>query len=255
MVDPVGAPTFAQLFSPTKSPFHAISLFSLVCIYASSASELFSYSYGICIFILVLSLALAPFFQPNYDNRTYGLSFMYGRAAGIIGGLVAITILVSGSVANHIVVGGNGSTINQENLNKLSSDSPTFILIWRVALAHTLFWIMMLGFKTKTITKKGRAYNIIQFSLIESTIVIFLCAISTKIGYLDIQYDSYIIQKSLFSIVFSPLSFFIGSSSEYWEILYIVLTLWIFYSAINMFSFLSKVRLGWVRDHGDGEIN
>lgn len=240
LADPIGAPTFAQMFSPSKSPFYATALAAIVCLFAISQAPLAKYGVGIALFVLSLSTYIAPLFRPKQTYRDYNVSLLFARAAGLIGSLVCLSVLIVGS-------GVPGTAA------KLTTDSGVFESIWGIAAGQLLFMgiLFVCKIRPETGDDKLPRYNIVQFTLIQSIILIAMPVFA--VGHSD--YPTYdfrgMLEIGIIVVLSAPFQAFGNFDIDVQRVLYALMFLWISNFVLNLFILWPRLRPGWVGDHGD----
>jgi hypothetical protein len=244
MVDPIGVPTFAQMFSPSKSPYYAISLIALACITLIYKSPLADYGIGLVLFVLLSATVLAPFYRPRYTNRSYGLGLVFGRTAGIAGGLIAIGILISKS-----------SFAPPNGEDALLFNTVFFRVLWKLCIAHICVMGLLTFVRTGQTDDGQSRFNIMQFCVMQSILLCFLTVVGTGIpinSYGDV--DAVFLQSlttgvsTLAFCVFQP---FVFQTIDNNQLFCALLTLWTLSAAVNLLLLARVIRPGWVSDHGD----
>jgi len=244
MADPVGAPTFAQMFSPTKSPFHALGLAALVCLTVVVRAPLSDFATGFAVSVLMGAYFLAPFYQPSYTDRVYGLSLMYGRAAGLIGSLIAIAVLVTNST-----VPGSAET------QKLASDSPMFQLLRMGILVQAAGMALLFFMKTIDLHNQERRYNIIQFCLMQATLLVFIVLIAVGQNDFGRFGIGEVLRRGGSALTNSVAQIFHPVHISPASIVFGLILIWCVNGAVNTLLLIGSVEEGWVEDHGEGESN
>lgn len=245
MADPVGAATLAQMFSPTKSPFHALNLISITCLYLTLREPLADYGAGFAMSVLIGATILAPFFRPNYDDKVYGLSVMFGRSAGLIGSLIAMVLLIKGS-----------AYLTDTSMQKLNVKSDLFKILWFCIMLHAAYMALLFLTKARLREDTVPRFNVIQFCLMESTLLIFIVLIATgdqAIQHIDLR-QAFIMGCN--TILKAPQQIFFGAHHiEPLGATFGLLIVWCLSGLVNIFLACWELVPGWITDHGAGEHN
>jgi hypothetical protein len=239
MADPFGAP-LAQMFSPLKSPFHALALAGLIGLAATFKQPLSDYGSGFMLLIVLFAFCLAPWFQPTYTQRVYGLSLIFGRSVGVIGGILALAILVTGSVA------ATGSPTAS-----LSTDSPMFPFLWWVIVAHSAGMIALFFCRTLP-SHEERRYNIGQFCLMQSTLLIFAVGMAVTLNEFAFSKPQEVVLYGLATLLKAPKQLVTILHIAPRSYVYALLTIWAAAGALNGLILAGLLEPGWVEDHGEG---
>lgn len=302
MVDPVGAPTFVQMFSPTKSPFYALALAALAALAVVHKLALAHFASGFMLTILVVALACAPFFRPTYNARSYGLSLMFGRTAGLIGAIIAMSLLVSltptsaptsGAVDNYsmeapadnasdsmgygsdaatenatvddsMVVETTNTTTSAESYGNYTYNSysmrvppsgsvpSVFHVQWGMIAIQALFFGLLMLFRVKPMKGEERKYNITQFCLTQSILLMFIIIIAAP-ERLDTASPGVILSIGLRGIFEAPAQLFTPLDLSPAEVSCALMVLWAISGVANATLLAGNIELGRTGDHGEGQ--
>ena len=244
MADPVGAPTIAQMFSPTKSPFYAVSLIALSCLAVIFKSPLANYGFGLMLTIILGSFCLAPFYQPRYSDQTYGLSLIFGRSIGLIGAMIAMAILISKSAPET-----DGAT------PRITPDTSIFLLIWSFIIIQFVFSSVLFLFRIPEHKKEKPRFNIIQFSLMQSVLLVFIVILAEEVPIFGTYAFEDMIYRGGLTLISAPKQIIYASLVPPESITLSLMLIWCMSGGFNVVATLTSIRLGWVSDHGEGSYN
>lgn len=241
MADPIGAPTLAQMFSPMKSPFHALSLVSLICITAIFKEPLANFGIGLMLTVVVGSFFLALFFRPSYSDRVHGLSLMFARSAGLIGAMIALSILIAKSRP-----AGDGVT-------GLTPNTEIFRLLWLGIVLQSLYMGALFLHKTVERRTDCKRFNIIQFSLMQSTLLIFIVILAASSPEFSWHVSRDMVIEGGGTLIRAPFQIFSHEPVPPPSVTLALMLVWCLSAIANALCMMPCVVLGWIGDHGVGE--
>jgi hypothetical protein len=244
MTDPVGAPTLAQMFSPTKSPFYAVSLIALSCLAWIFKSPLANYGLGLMLTIIAGSFCLAPFYKPRYSDQTYGLSLIFGRSVGLIGAMIAMAILISKSALTP-----------DESSPRITPATSIFLLLWALIIIQFIYCAILFCFKTIEQKKDASRFNIIQFSLMHSVLLVFIVVLAEEVPIFSYYTFYDMIHDGGLTLAGAPAQVFVASPVHPESATLSLMLIWCLSGLVNAVITLTCIQPGWVSDHGEGSYN
>ncbi|RYD59920.1 MAG: hypothetical protein EOP60_00890, partial [Sphingomonadales bacterium] len=168
------------------------------------------------------------------------MSLMFGRSAGLIGAMIAMGILITSSVTHYDASG------------KLSADSHMFLLIRTLILIQAGYMGALFFYKTRNITTPEKRFNLIQYALMQSTLLIFIVLMAVgQDGFYDFpQYD--LIPAGGVTLLTAPAQIFVPVDLYPADVTFAVILIWCVSGAINAYLIGKQIKFGWIGDHGEG---